>query len=129
MPVRIERWLLVANPKFPDYEVSNYGRVRSFPVLRKAGRAGWRWTKGKFLKQTLYNYRVTVSLHNAQGEQWTAGVATLVLRTFVGPPSPGQVARHYHDPDPCNCHVWNLRWGTQSENVADEKRHYGKHHS
>lgn len=126
-PVKLpEQWKPV--PGWSNYEVSDLGRVRSKPVYRKAGRAGWRWSNGKILKATLYNYRVTVSLHNESGDQWTAGVATLVLRAFVRPPNEDEVARHYNDPDPTNCRLSNLRWGTQAENVADEQKHYGKHH-
>ncbi len=116
-----ERWVPV--PDWPDYEVSVLGRVRSKPMLRKAGRAGWRWTKGKILKQTYSSYIVAVKLHNAAGEEKTAGVANLVLRAFVGPPGPGQVARHFINPDPFCCRLYNLRWGTESENALDAVRH------
>lgn len=122
-----ERWFPI--PDWSSYEVSDYGQVRSKPVQRMAGRAGLRWTKGKILKQTNSYGHVTVSLYEPGRKKWTAGVASVVLRAIVGPPPEGQEARHFYDPNPFNNALWNLCWGTHSDNVLDELRHYGKHHS
>lgn len=50
-------------------------------------------------------------------------VHRLVLTMFVGPCPPGMVCRHFPDPNPANCHLDNLRWGTPQENEADKVTH------
>lgn len=45
----------------------------------------------------------------------------LVLEAFVGPRPEGMEALHYDD-DPTNNVLWNLRWGTPSENHFDRVR-------
>lgn len=47
----------------------------------------------------------------------------LVLLAFVGPRPPGMQCRHFPDRDPANNNVWNLRWGTHTENMRDKRLH------
>src|SRR5262249_29683708 len=49
-------------------------------------------------------------------------VHRLVLEAFVGPCPPGYVACH-HDGNTANNRLPNLRWDTQSANMADQARH------
>jgi hypothetical protein len=47
----------------------------------------------------------------------------LVLETFRGPRLPGQVCRHFPDPDRKNNQLSNLQWGTPKENTHDRRYH------
>jgi predicted XRE-type DNA-binding protein len=124
-------------PGWLAYEVSNRGRVRTYWT-----RKGTRGRRGMVVIGTvpriiqpvlgggLSGKRLHVTLGTGQsGGQKTIGVAYLVLSAFVRPPRRGEVARHYHDPDPYNCRVKNLRWGSRFDNMSDEVRHEGKYHS
>ena len=44
------------------------------------------------------------------GKRYQMGVASLVLRAFVGPRPLGYESLHFPDPDPANNRVQNLRW-------------------
>lgn len=123
-----ERWEPI--PTWPGYEVSNLGRVQSY--WTRKGTSGRRGairigSTPKLLKGQLASGRLVVTLGGIGKTQTTCGVAYLVLLTFVRPPLEWEVARHYHDPDPTNCQVWNLCWGTCSDNAHDITRHRGRH--
>lgn len=128
MPRTGEFWKRI--PGYPAYTISNYGVVRSY-WKRLGTRKHLKMVIGSEFKTIKWagesNNRVHVWLSKGQGDCGkTRGVAYLVLLTFVRPPEPGGEARHYHDPNPINCHVDNLRWGTRRENVEDIRRHVGK---
>lgn len=117
MPRTKEVWKRV--PGFPTYEVSNRGQVRSWHNSNNP--------EPQILRLSLIKGRVQLLLtHN--GVQKGFGVARLILTVFVRPPRPGEIARHYHDPDPWNLNLWNLRWGTTQENKNDCARHNGGVH-
>lgn len=125
-------------PGWPAYIVSDHGRVMSrwvrkrIPNLKGAEVIlGERWKEIKpSISGNATCKRLTVTLGGGvNGSQKTYGVAYLVLLAFVRPPTEGEVARHVKDPDPHNCRLENLGWGTRSENAADELRHNGKHHN
>ena len=108
----IETWKQVED--FPDYEVSDLGRVRS----TKQG-------KSRILKPwqpsdpSVYP---AVSLCRS-GERSNRAVHTLVVRTFIGePPSPTHEVRHL-DGNHLNPRLDNLAWGTRKENAQDRTRH------
>lgn len=103
---------------FIGYEVSNYGKVRSY------------WELGTHLLQSqvqrelkpcnLHGYP-TVSLQmNKRGR--TVAVHILVLEAFVGPRPYGYHACH-NDGDKLNNNTTNLRWGTRSDNECDKVIH------
>lgn len=107
-----ERWLPV--PEWTDlYEVSSYGRVRNI----KTGRI-----------RRIQKLRHSVNLQLARGSEQPRNytVHRLVMLAFVGPRPDGMVVRHI-DGDFTNCHLNNLAYGTQSENMYDEVQH-GTHH-
>ena len=54
----------------------------------------------------------------------SVAVHTLVLLTFVGPPSDGQECLHW-DGVPANNRLTNLRWGTREDNLRDLIRQSG----
>lgn len=101
------------------YEVSNLGRVRSLD--RSDGR---RHIKGRVLKaRRLPNGRQRVSL-SKEGRIVDAYIYRLVLEAFVGPCPPGMEALHWDD-DPNNNALYNLRWGTRTDNMRDMSRNGG----
>jgi hypothetical protein len=116
-----ERWLPI--PEHPGYEASDQGRIRTVTrrVSRGPGR-GTRWVYGRVLKARLNpdsnRYYVGVWLNS---KMELHSVHTLVLKAFVGPRPDGLVACH-NDGDPTNNRLENLRWDTQSSNIADSIR-------
>ena len=99
------------HPDYPRYEVSTLGRIRSGyhdpPLLLRLqmGSSGY----------------LTTRLHH-QGIPHNVTVHSAVLRTFVGPPPPGQECRHLNG-DKHDNRLSNVRWGTHRQNVADMRQH------
>jgi hypothetical protein len=115
---------------FEGYEVSNYGRVRTYkqkygrvsnsginaglnrPLLKTPtiinGRADKRGYP-QFLLSDINKKRHNVRAH------------TLVMQTFVGLPDEYQVVCHFDDVK-TNNHLDNLRYDTQKQNLLDAKR-------
>lgn len=98
---------------FPDYEVSECGRVRR---LTRGGRrypAGYELTAKKHARGYL-----VYSLGNK-----TILVHRLVAMTWIGAaPSPLHEVAH-NDGSRTNNHWRNLRWATPAQNQADRKLH------
>jgi len=92
----------------PDYQVSNFGRVRSDVVNR-------------ILKPYLVRGYPTVKI-NRNGKRSTCYVHNLVLEAFAGPRPPGFQGCH-NDGNPLNSMVCNLRWDSVSNNHRDRMRH------
>lgn len=93
-----------------DYRVSDQGDIE-------------KRVEGTFAPWSVYyadGYaRTSLSGH---GQPRSARVHQLVLEAFVGPPGPGQEARHL-DGDKANNRLSNLAWGTHTENMRDAIRH------
>lgn len=104
-------------PEFPEYEVSDMGRVRSY-----RSNHGPR-SEPRLLKQTTGSngYKLVILYSDAGSKLET--VHRLVLLTFAGPCPDGCLARHVHDPCRTNNALSNLAWGTHLENEADKKVH------
>ena len=103
-------------PGYPNYEVSDCGRVRSIP-REEHGRT----YRGVVLSTRESNSGyVLVNLRDAEGERQTRTVHTLMLTAFVGPCPPGQESRHLNDISTDNRWPENLVWGTKKENAADK---------
>lgn len=101
----IEQWRAV--PGFPNYEVSDLGRIRS---PRKV-LSPWRSSNGRYL---------IVSLRR-DGETIKRPMHQLVLEAFIGPRN-GLDACH-NNGDGRDNRLSNLRWDTRSENLKDQARH------
>lgn len=103
------------------YQVSDQGRVKSLPRIVPM-RDGRKYTvSGKYLKQKMTGYYLTVVLCKS-GVEETRLVHQLVLLGHVGPCPEGMECRHY-DGKCTNNGLTNLRWGTRKENAADRERH------
>jgi len=102
---------------YPEYEISNWGNIRSW----KNGVYGIR-SRPKRLKpaKDLHGYfRAAISKNN---KSHTKKLHRLVLGAFVGPCPDGMEACH-NDGNPGNNNVENLRWDTRKNNQADRKKH------
>lgn len=91
-----ERWLPVAG--WPDYQVSDLGRVRRWPSgrIKRPHMAG---------RDRTYPY---VHLWS-ENRRWSVSVHALVARAFIGPRPPDHDVDHI-DRDPSNPAATNLRY-------------------
>jgi hypothetical protein len=117
-----ERWVPIKG--YPNYEVSNHGRVRS---LDHTVECNSRWgtprqmlVKGMLLKASPtheFGYLEVKLCHG--GVCKTHRVHQLVARAFLGKPPKGKTQVLHADDDPTNAHVLNLSWGSQADNLED----------
>lgn len=113
-----EEWRVVDG--FPDYEVSNLGRARSW---RGRGPCGRR-SKPTLLKPIVNSYGyIKCGLYGDSGRVQLESVHKLVAHAFLGPRPPGHQVRHSPSPDPKNNRVTNLSSGTAKDNAADRALH------
>ncbi len=103
-------WRPIAD--YPNYEVSDDGRVRSLPRER---------VRGGILKpsRNVRGYWYVGLFRN--GKCTRLRIHKLVAEAFIGPCPPGQEVRHLNDIKDDN-RPTNLAYGTRLENKADEKR-------
>lgn len=98
---------------FPDYQISNMGRVMSYKRERLNGN----------LLQPLAGLDRYLHVNLCKnGHIYRKRIHRLVLFAFVGEPLPGQETRHL-DGSRTNNIVTNLCWGTRSENGRDKAKH------
>lgn len=116
-----EEWRLV--PGFEGaYQVSDSGRVRSLNRIADTRPGVPTRFPGRVLATHEGNRgHLRVGLHR-DGINHQAWVHRLVLAAFVGPIPEGMEVRHL-DGDPHNNFLFNLAYGTHSENVLDSVRH------
>ena len=98
-------------PGYPDYQVSNLGRVYS--KCRKIYLKPRKHNKG-YLKVIMPG-RKQFFIHR------------LVLLAFIGEAPKGKPQVRHLDGDPTNNKLVNLRWSSQTEN-EDDKRYAGTYH-
>lgn len=109
-----EIWKQISN--HPDYEVSNYGGVRSW----KNGAYGRRNTPKVLKPVDNQNYLNIVLYKN--GKTKMCKVHRLVLETFVGPCPDGMMCCHNNGMRDDN-NLENLRWDTNIGNYQDSVVH------
>lgn len=102
---RAETWKPI--PGFSKYEASDLGRIRSAAT-------------GKMLATRVSNSGyLLVKPYDDDGKQQTRTVHTLILLTFVGPPSPGMETLHGKGGPLDNRWPENIRYGTKKQNADD----------
>lgn len=115
---------------FDGYEVSNYGRVRTYlqrygQVSRSNMASGL--TRPKMAKPVILSGRpdrkgyIQHWLRDTNKVAKNFRVHTLVMQTFVGIPKEYEVICH-NDDVKTNNHISNLRYDTQLENMLDKAR-------
>lgn len=124
--LEMEHWKKIGG--FPNYEVSNLGRVRSLPrtVMRRDGQP--QGIRGGILKPVIRDNRgvrygeVTLSDADFGVYHVIRKVHHLVLEAFVGPRPDGAITRHLNG-DSLDNQLKNLVYGTHQENVRDRTDH------
>lgn len=109
-------------PSAPDYEVSDFGRVRGREgrQIWAGPRAGFRNASEKLLRPGIgSNGYPSVVLGREIG---TRTVHSLVAETFIGPCPSGMEVRHI-DGNRTNPRLENLCYGTRAENMQDAREH------
>lgn len=118
-----ERWRVI--PGWPDYEVSDMGRVRSLPrsMVRANGRP---YNKAARIMRGSIGmpdgYPVVTLSPKGTNRHAVLKIHRLVLLAFVGPAPEGMVTCH-NDGNPTNNRLDNLRWDTPSANMVDRVKH------
>lgn len=103
-------------PDFPDYQVSNMGRVRRITPRRGAPNPPTLMKTN--LRPTGYSYIIL----RQRKKQKRMLVSRLILMAFVGRPFQGAFAAHING-NPRDNRLENLYWATVMENQADKERH------
>lgn len=115
---------------FEGYEVSNYGRVRTYK--QKYGQVS-KANKHSGLNRPLLKIPTIINgrpdrkgypqfcLSDTNKKRHNVRAHTLVMQTFIGIPDEYQVICHYDDIK-TNNNLENLRYDTQKSNLADAKR-------
>lgn len=113
-----EEWRVIA--EFPNYEVSDLGRVRSWaPQYNGAARLNEPMSIAIQRRGLAYP---SVRLSN-EGKSRGRQVHILVAKAFCTPLSPNHTIVRHDDGDEQNCRATNLIWGTLSQNREDQFRH------
>lgn len=105
---------------YPGYEVSNYGRVRSYK-RRGSGHKTLNPTPKVMNPGTdLYGYKIVRLCNNTKrGKMFS--IHRLVGIHFIENPHNLPIIRHM-DNNPSNNHHTNLKWGTHKDNMEDMVR-------
>lgn len=114
-----EKWLPVVGHN--GYEVSDYGRVRSFRQFNR---------QGAILKTSTHKHgypQVVLQPSEPGGKARARLIPHLVLEAFGGPRPEGAWCLHQDD-DPMNNRIDNLRWGTPRQNRKDAVDNRGGRH-
>lgn len=97
--------------KYPDYWISNYGRIFSFKSTRKKNN-GWHLMKNR-IKHKRYEY-IFLSKNNCQYE---FSIHYLVAKYFLPKPNQDNLVIDHLDANGLNNYYKNLEWVTQEENI------------
>lgn len=95
----------------PRYEVSNFGRLRSFQNNEK----------GEIIKGSVIQGYKSLNIRLPKGKSFNRYVHKLVAETFVQRSSPDHKFVIHLDFDKQSNHYENLKWATKDEMVAHNK--------
>lgn len=109
----LQAWRILR--EFPDYEISNDGRLRRFT-------AGSNTKVGAHIRVGMSDGYPKYGLTRPDGQRVYRNAHRLVAAEFLEPePFPGAMVLH-DDDNRLNCLDTNLKWGTAKENAADAIR-------
>ena len=100
--------------QFPHYRILSTGKIVSLPRLGTKG--------GELKPQKDKQGYLHCRLYDGRGNWVSQPVHRLVLEAYRGKCPKGCETRHL-DGNPQNNNIWNLQWGTPSENSQDTIRH------
>jgi hypothetical protein len=113
----IEKWVPIVievegveNP--PSYEVSNFGRLRSFQGIDK---------KGKIIKGSVIQGYKSLNIRLPKGKSFNRYVHKLVAESFANRTSEEHKYVIHLDFDKQNNHYENLKWVTKDEMTAHNR--------
>lgn len=104
---------------FAYYEISNFGRIRSW---KGRGQYGKKLSEPRLKKTFVGIDRYPFVKLQQNGKRTNYRIHKLVLETFVGKKPYGMQARHL-DGNKLHNTIDNLKWGTCKENQADRLLH------
>jgi hypothetical protein len=117
VPCEVREWLALR--EFPDYEISNDGRLR-----RRT--AGSNTKAGALIRVGMSDGGYPkYGLTSPNGRRVSRSAHTLVADEFLPAALAGQSKVLHADDDKLNCRVSNLRRGTSSDNAKDAIRNGG----
>jgi hypothetical protein len=116
----VEEWRTVVG--FPDYQVSNWGRVKSLARYVDTKRGGKKFVPERILLGRNPDTIVYVTLakpytHEVKGKSWVVPVGKLVLHTFGILPEKGQKICAHTDMNTANNRLDNIRWADVGEKI------------
>lgn len=118
-----EEWLVIHG--YPDYKISNYGRIlsmsRTVPVMRKYGLTSKRLPDKVLLPRIVdCGYPIVTLYRDRVGKKHRCHV--LVASHFIGERPKGMDVCH-NNGDPSDPYLNNLRYGSRLDNINDAKMH------
>lgn len=117
--------------EFENYEISNFGRIRSLPRLKRNYNSKKPYfAGGKILKINIKSNYSLISLR-VNGKSFSRTIHRLVAKAFISNPKNKPEVNHI-DSNKHNNHVSNLEWATRDENlshaIANDLRPIGENH-
>lgn len=117
-------------PEYEDYQVSNYGRVKSSNrIIKQYGHKGFyeRVMRGKILKPRTQNGGYLIVWLSRNGKSIAKTVHRLVAITFIGYIKGMDI--NHKDGNKQNNKLENLEWVTRSENIKHDYHILGHIHN
>ena len=113
-----EVWMAI--PRYPAYQASSHGRIRSVDRLDSLGRKAFGRVLSAFTNRKGY---ASVNIYAPEYKRAkTVSVHSLVAEAFIGPRPIGFEVAH-NDGNPSNNTPLNLRYATHQQNEADKAMH------
>lgn len=118
-------------PRWPGYQASSWGRIRSVDRLVTCTNGVVRRYRGQMLRiNPMGNGRPGVMMCSGALRSHTKEqVGVLVLEAFVGPRPSSELYCCHDNDDPWDNVPSNLRWDTSASNSDDRVRHGMDHHA
>jgi hypothetical protein len=116
--------MIKAIPNFPHYFADTAGNIWSERTFGPKGknRVSLKLRKLKPTKHYKNGYLFVTLSYRYKKKKYNKNVHRLILETFTGPCPVGMEACH-KDGNKLNNKLYNLKWGTHSDNEKDKTKH------